>query len=156
MGHILPKRKKWTTNFLYVVQYMANYQNIDTKLKKCGGKFYLFLPWTQNRNWLPRPSFYSQVQNSSVLQYIFISSFDFEAKLELCPKKFMPQFGPSQKSHLLIWFRGFRAVGANILRWPGIEAGSLEDQVYNSEIAKNVASDPKCLTFFMTANFRAL
>ena len=52
-----------------------------------------------------------------------------------------------------IWFRGFGAVGAKSWRRPGIEPGSPEDQIYNSEIAKNVASNPKDLEFFLTANF---
>ena len=67
MGHILPKWKNGHPNFSYVVKYMPKHQNIDKTLKKCGGKFYLFLPWTRNRNWLLRPSFYTQVQNSRVL-----------------------------------------------------------------------------------------
>ena len=48
MSHILPKRKNVQPNFLYFGKYMINYQNIDTKLAKCGGQFELFLPWTQN------------------------------------------------------------------------------------------------------------
>ena len=48
MDRIFPKRKKGCPNFLPIVKYMTNYQNIDTKLKKCGGQFDLFLPWTQN------------------------------------------------------------------------------------------------------------
>ena len=61
-----------------------------------------FLPWTSNLNWTLRPSFYTQVQNFCVSQQFFISIFDFGAKQKLCPKKFMPGFGQSQKSHLLI------------------------------------------------------
>ena len=101
MGHILPKWKNDNPNFLYIAKYIAKYQNIDRTLKKCWGKFCLFLPRTQSRYWLPRPSFYTQVQNSFVWQYIFISKFDFCAKQKLCPKKFMPRFGHFQKSHLL-------------------------------------------------------
>ena len=37
MGHILPKRKNAPPDFLYVVLYMANYQKIDKKFKKCWG-----------------------------------------------------------------------------------------------------------------------
>ena len=101
MGHILPKRKNAPPNFLYVVQYMANYQKINRKLKKYWGKIDSFLPWTQILKWTLRPSFCTQVKSSCVLQYIFIRSFDFGTKQELCPKKFMPGFGHSQKSALL-------------------------------------------------------
>ena len=66
MGHILPKWKNAPPNFLYVVQYMANYQKID-KLKKYWGQIYSFLPWTQNLKWTLRPSFCTQVKNSCVL-----------------------------------------------------------------------------------------
>ena len=52
--------------------------------------------------------------------------------------------------------RGVGAVGAQSLPRPGIEPGSPEDQVYNNEIAKNVASNPKGLDFFLTANFNGL
>ena len=45
-------------------------------------------------------------------------------------------------------------MGPQSLRRPGIEPGSPEDQVYNSEIAKNVALKPKGLEFFRTANFQ--
>ena len=59
------------------------------------------MTWSQNFKRLLRPSFYAQVQNSRVWQYISISTFGFGAKQELYPKKFMPRFGQSQKSHLL-------------------------------------------------------
>ena len=36
------KRKSGKQIFLYVVLYMANYQNIDKKFKKCGGNFTYF------------------------------------------------------------------------------------------------------------------
>ena len=67
MGHILPKRKNAPPNFLYVVQYMANYQKIDRKLKKYWGQIDSFLPWTQNWKWTLRPSFCTQVKNLCVL-----------------------------------------------------------------------------------------
>ena len=102
IGHILPKRKNTPPNFLYVVQYMANYHKINRKLKKYWGKIHSFLPWTQILKWTLRPLFCTQVKSSCVLQYIFIRSFDFGTKQELCPKKFMPGFGPSQKSAFLI------------------------------------------------------
>ena len=44
----------------------AKNQEIDTNLEKCWGKIDSFLPWTQNLNGVPRPSFYTQVQNSCV------------------------------------------------------------------------------------------
>ena len=49
--------------------------------------------------------------------------------------------------------KGFKIVGPQSLQRPGIEPGSPEDQVYNSEIAKNVPSNPKGLEFFLMANF---
>ena len=67
MGHILPKQKNAPPNFLYVVQYMANYQKINRKLKKYWGKIDSFLPWTQILKWTLRPSFCTQVKSSCVL-----------------------------------------------------------------------------------------
>ena len=67
IGHILPKRENAPPNFLYVVQYMANYQKINRKLKKYWGKIDSFLPWTQILKWTLRPSFCTQVKSSCVL-----------------------------------------------------------------------------------------
>ena len=43
MGHILLKQKKVRPNFLFSAKYIKNYQNINTKLKKYGGQFDLFI-----------------------------------------------------------------------------------------------------------------
>ena len=45
---------------------------------------------------------------------------------------------------------------AQSLRPPGMEPEPPEDQVYVSEIAKNVALNPKGLEFFLSANFEGL
>ena len=45
-------------------------------------------------------------------------------------------------------------MGAQSLAQPGIEPGLPKDQVYNSEIAKNIASNPKGLEIFLIANFK--
>ena len=66
MGHILPKRKNTPPNILYVVQYMANYQKINRKLKKYWGQINSFLPLTQNWKSTLRP-FCNQLKNSFVL-----------------------------------------------------------------------------------------
>ena len=83
MDHILPRRK----NFLYGVLYMANYQKIYEKFKKCGGKISSFLPWTQDLNWILTPSFYAQIKNLCTWQYNFKSTFDFGTKQKLCLNK---------------------------------------------------------------------
>ena len=49
--------------------------------------------------------------------------------------------------------KGCKIASLQSLRRPGIEPGSLEDQIYNNEFAKNVASNPKGLEIFLTANF---
>ena len=103
IGHTLPKRKNAPAIFLYVVQYIANYQKMNRNLKKYWGKIDSFLPWTKNLKWTLRPSFCTQVKSSCVFQYIFMRSFDFGTKQKLCPKKFMPGFGHSQKSALLMF-----------------------------------------------------
>ena len=38
IGHILPKQKNVPPDFLHVVLYMAKYQEIDKKFKKCWGE----------------------------------------------------------------------------------------------------------------------
>ena len=45
-------------------------------------------------------------------------------------------------------------MGPQSLQRPGIEPGLPEDQINNSEIAKNVASNPKGLEFFFITNFK--
>ena len=52
-----------------------------------------------------------------------------------------------------IWSNSFGTVVAQSWHPPGIEPGSPEDQVYSSEIAKNVASNPKGLEIFLNVNF---
>ena len=52
--------------------------------------------------------------------------------------------------------KGFKIVGPQSSQRPEIEPGLPEDQVCISEIAKNVASNPKGLEFFLTANFEGL
>ena len=66
-GPYLAETENTPPNFVYVVQYMANYQKIDRKLKKYWGQIDSFLPWTQNWKWTLRPSFCNQVKNSCVL-----------------------------------------------------------------------------------------
>ena len=52
-----------------------------------------------------------------------------------------------------LWSRGFKTVGAQSLQRLGFERGSPEDQIYNSDFAKNVASNPNGLELFLIANF---
>ena len=58
-------------------------------------------------------------------------------------------FWPCRPNGLKIW-------GPQSLQRPGFEPGSPEDQIYNSDFAKNVASNPKCLNIFLIANFASL
>ena len=120
IGHILPKQENAPPIFLYVAQYMANYQKINRKLKKYWGKINSLLPWTQILKWALRPLFCIQVKSSCVLSYIFIRSFDFGTKQELCMKKFMPRFGQGRRQHGCsgcICTRQFPATGALHPSW---------------------------------------
>ena len=49
--------------------------------------------------------------------------------------------------------KGFKIEDPQSLQCPGFEPGSPEDQIYNSDFTKNVASNPKCLRIFFIANF---
>ena len=40
------------------------------------------------------PCFGTQVQSKHGVQYIYIGSFDFDTKQDLCPLEFMPRFSP--------------------------------------------------------------
>ena len=101
ISHILPKWKNAPPIFLYVVQYMANYQKINRKLKKYWGKLtYFWLgPKTWNGHWDPHFALRSKI-------HVFCSTFPWEvlvfgAKQELGLEKFMPWFCRSYKSVLL-------------------------------------------------------
>ena len=63
LDHILPKQKM-ITQFFICCKVHDKVLEYWYKVSKCWWQLYLFLPWTQVRNWLLRPSFHIQVQNS--------------------------------------------------------------------------------------------